>query len=193
MRGLEMKGNNKGFTLVELIVATAILGIVTLAASGFMIAGSRAYSSLNYTQRLQYESQLLMEQLQEYLLDCSAGATWAGNTLYIVNNNDSDPTQKPIYVFTRNSEGQILFGSGIATELTDSSVATDLMAEHVTGMNVEFATFRREDNRVVIQEITVGLTMERNGKTYQAQQVIALRNQPLYGADWTELWTAMNA
>ena len=178
-----MKGNNKGFTLVELIVSVAILGIVTLAASGFMIAGSRTYSSLSYTLRLQYESQLIMEQLQEYLVDCSAGAAWDSTEkkLYVANNAASGKT---VYVFALDPTGQTIhFQSGTAAADLSGLPAAELMAEHVTGMNVAFSDSKRE--------VTVELTMARNGKTYQAQQVIALRNQPPHGASWSELWEAI--
>ncbi|MGM9521966.1 MAG: prepilin-type N-terminal cleavage/methylation domain-containing protein [Oscillospiraceae bacterium] len=181
-----MKENNKGFTLVELIVSVAILGIVALAAGGFMIAGSRAYSNLSYTLRLQYESQLIMEQVQEYLVDCSAGMAWDGNTLYVVDNDDSVPSStKKVYVFTWDSTDQtIRFNSGAAAENISGITAIDLMAEHVSLMQVEFADSQRE--------VTVKLKMERNGKSYEAQQVIALRNQPPHEDTWDALWNTMN-
>ena len=81
---MKMRKNNRGFTLVELIVSTAILGIIAVAASAFMVTGTRTYSSLNYTVRLQYEAQLAMAQLQEYTIDCTDGIAWDATeqTLY---------------------------------------------------------------------------------------------------------------
>ena len=73
---MKLRKNNRGFTLVELIVSTAILGIIAVAAGAFMVAGTRTYSSLNYTVRLQYEAQLAMAQLQEYTIDCTEGIAW---------------------------------------------------------------------------------------------------------------------
>ena len=160
--------NNRGFTLVELIVATAILGIVALSACSFMVAGTRAYSSLNYTVRLQQESQLIMTQLEEYAVDCTSGMAWDGNKLYIVDGST-------VHVFAFG--GNAIRYSTCATAATLTIPAGDLMAEHVSGMSVSFAD----------KKVHIALDMERNGKSYQATQVIALRNQPETAASWSEL------
>ena len=48
-----MRKDHKGFTLVELIIAIAILAIVTLAVCGFIVVGSRSYTSANTDIMLQ--------------------------------------------------------------------------------------------------------------------------------------------
>lgn len=164
----DIRKNNRGFTLVELIVATAILGIVTLSACAFMVAGTRAYSSLNYTVRLQQESQLIMTQLEEYAVDCTSGMAWDGSTLYIVDGST-------VHVFA--FAGNAIRYSTCTAAATLTIPTGDLMAEHVSGMSVSFAD----------KKVHIALDMERSGKTYHATQVIALRNQPETAASWSEL------
>lgn len=164
----DIRKNNRGFTLIELIVSTAILGIITLAACSFMVAGTRAYSSLNYTVRLQQESQLIMTQLEEYAVDCTSGMAWDGSTLYIVDGST-------VHVFAFG--GNAIRYSTCATAATLTIPAGDLMAEHVSGMSVSFTD----------KKVHIALDMERSGKTYHATQVIALRNQPETAASWSEL------
>ena len=51
-----MRNNDHGFTLVELIVSIALLGIIAVAAAGFLVTGTRTYTNVNYSVRLQYET-----------------------------------------------------------------------------------------------------------------------------------------
>ncbi len=176
-----LKHNNRGFTLVELIVSTAILGIIALSASAFMVAGARTYNSVNYTVRLQYEAQLAMAQLQEYTVDCNSGIAWDSSTktLYIVNGST-------VHLFQHNATDHTL-SYGTATKMqTLSASANKLVAEHVTGMDVVL-----EQGRA-----SITLNMQRNNKTYNATQLIALRNQPATATSaegetedaWTKLY-----
>lgn len=171
----KLRKNNKGFTLTELIVSIAILSIVAVAACSFMVTGTRTYSSLNYTVRLQYEAQIVMAQLQEYTIDCTDGIAWDDSkstpTLYIVNGTD-------VHLFVFNSENQTLsYGkTGKAATLTEPTY--NLAAEHITGMDVDLS----QEGQV---EIT--LQMQRNTKTYSATQHIALRNRPECADSWQQL------
>ena len=194
---MKVRKNNRGFTLVELIVSTAILGIIALSASAFMIAGTKTYSSLNYAVRLQYEAQLVMAQLQEYTVDCTKGIAWdaAKRTLYIANedgNPDTDDAVVHVFVHNAAEDAQNIVykrsdcGATFVQQIDSTTFAVEaLMAEHVKSMNVTF-----DGNQAKIT-----LEMARGNKTYIATQVIALRNQPIalpnqptQVVDWSDLW-----
>lgn len=170
------KKKNRGFTLVELIISVAILGIIVIGAGTFMVAGTRTYSSLNYSVRLQYEAQLAMAQLQEYTVDCTAGMAWDAteNALYIANGST-------VHIFDYNETAQTLsYGTGTAAENL-SFTADAMCAEHVADMDVELLNAGKQ--------VEITLTMTRGNKTYVATQVIALRNQPVQAESWAELWS----
>ena len=168
----KLRKNNRGFTLTELIVSAAILGIVALAASAFMIAGTRAYSSVNYSVRLQYAAQIAMAQLQEYTVDCTDGIAWDGSMLYIVNGND-------VHLFKFDSQADTLSYAKVrkADNLNENTIASDLAAEHITDMDVNLSKGPAE----------IKLQMQRNTKTYSATQIIAMRNRPVVEDSWAEL------
>ncbi len=170
---MKIRKNNRGFTLVELIVSMAILAIIAVGASAFMVAGTRAYSSLNYTVRLQYEAQLAMAQLQEYTVDCSEGIAWdpTESALYIANDGE-------VHVFDYDGTAQtISYGTGASAE-TLAFTADALVTEHVESISV------------VCQEkqVEILLNMARGNKRYSATQVIALRNRPEVASNWDDLW-----
>ena len=202
---MKARKNNRGFTLVELMVSMVILGIIALAASAFMVAGTKTYSSLNYAVRLQYEAQLAMAQLQEYTVDCTKGIVWDADqkTLYIANEDgDPDTDDAVVHMFVHNAaegEQNIVYkridchDSKFVEQIdSNTSFAVDaLMAEHVKSMNVVF-----DGNQAKIT-----LEMTRGNKTYIATQVIALRNQPIAlpqqpeelsqlppAVSWSDLW-----
>ncbi|MEG1848279.1 MAG: prepilin-type N-terminal cleavage/methylation domain-containing protein [Lachnospiraceae bacterium] len=84
---------NKGFTLIELVVSIAILGVVGLAVMGFMTTGSRTYTNVNEEVDLQYEAQLSVNQLRDLIIDANRGVAYG---LEDVNHkfhpvDDTDP------------------------------------------------------------------------------------------------------
>ncbi len=167
------KGRNGGFTLVELIVATAILGVVALAAAGFMSASARTYSSVNYSLRLQYASQLAMAQLQEYLIDCNGGISWDGDELYILNvdaDAPADAAKGALHLFRYDSATGCLY-YGKNTPRDAAPTANDLLAEYVSAMTLSLDG----------DSVTVTLTFTRQNKTYTATQTLSLRNRPTVG------------
>jgi len=180
-----MKNDNRGFTLVELIVSIALLGIIAVAAAGFLVTGTRTYTNVNYSVRLQYETQLAMNQIQDYVMNCGKGIAFDGSILYIVNSDDTLDEVK-----WSSADGQLLFGRGSAAE--SGIQATDLMAEHVTGFAVSFTPAAADDKVVNAGSAEITLTMERGGKTYTGTQTIALRNKPLAAVSWEKLWDSLN-
>ena len=125
-----MKRNNRGFTLVELIVSIAILGIIAVAVSSFLLAGTRSYTKVNYAVRLQYETQLAMNQIQSYVMNCSRGIAWDGSKLYVDGSGTDDTALKEISYDAANKK--LLLGSGTASEAGIQTTALNLMAEHVS-------------------------------------------------------------
>ena len=75
-----MRKNQKGFTLVELIIAVAILAIVTLAVCGFIVVGSRSYTSANTDILLQQEAQLALNQISDVIIDTTDSITYSVGT-----------------------------------------------------------------------------------------------------------------
>ena len=165
---------NQGFTLVELIVASAIMGIVALASAGFLSAGARTYRSVNYSLRLQYESQLTMAQLQEYLIDCNGGIVWDGTDLYVLN-----VSADTLHCFRYSHTDQTLYYGETRPRSAVGPSADDLLSEHISAMSVNLDA--------VNSSVTVELTFTRQNKSYTSAQTLSLRNRPAVSSSLSDL------
>lgn len=71
-----MRKNNKGFSLVELIVVMAILAVIGGAIIGFMTTSLRSYRRVNADSNLANELQLTMNRLENLIMDCGNGISY---------------------------------------------------------------------------------------------------------------------
>ncbi len=162
---------NKGFTLIEVIVASFILGIISIAVFGFMTTGARTYNSVNSTINLQYDTQLTMAQIEEQLMDCGEELHWNPTemTLLIVNED----TQ---HIFAM-IEDEIYYGSKDSVDtLLDKSDAKDLLVRNVLRFNINISSFEELDRASAV-EIT--LELSDGDKSLLTTQIVATRNEPL--------------
>lgn len=73
-----MRKDQRGFTIVELLIAIAILAIVVAAVCGFILVGSRSYASANSDISVQQEAQLALNQMSDVLIDTTRSVNYAG-------------------------------------------------------------------------------------------------------------------
>lgn len=80
---------NKGFTLVELLVAMTVASIVGVAVFSFVIYSSRSFQTSNRNVKLQYEQQTVVTTIKDAILETSRGLYYdeASNCLYILSDS----------------------------------------------------------------------------------------------------------
>ncbi len=80
--------SNKGVSLVELIIGIAILAVIGFAVATFMKSGTMSYSSTSKEVNLQYEAQLVTNQINDILTEANGDVSYdSGNkTLSIVTS-----------------------------------------------------------------------------------------------------------
>ena len=71
-----MKKNNRGLTLVELIISIAISTIVVGAIASLMISGSQNYSSSKSETSLQMTAQETMSRISDLVVDANRNITY---------------------------------------------------------------------------------------------------------------------
>ncbi|HCT64123.1 MAG TPA: hypothetical protein DIC60_02425 [Lachnospiraceae bacterium] len=177
-----MKNNNKGFSLLELIVSFAILGIVSGIIMSMVTTSSNTYKSVTSDVNLQYESQLTMSQLQEYIVDCNGGICFDDNKLYLLNTNGTGYVAH-IFRFD-NTDGRMYYAREPVVIDESAGTATcdvpsgDFMAGYITDFDVQLSATDSLTTAVVNITFSVG------GGEYTATQTTTLRNDVTIGTSF---------
>ena len=81
--------NDKGLTLVELIVAVAIFVIAGVAIGGFISFCSKAFANSNENVKLQYDQQMVVNRVRDIVVETSNGISFdpATHTLRVFSDN----------------------------------------------------------------------------------------------------------
>ncbi len=94
----------KGMTLVEMLVALAILGIVLIWVARFMITGSNLFSSTGAQSSVQNDVQLASNQISDILKGTQLGVSYGveknGATSFVISDSGLDADSKSIYAFS---------------------------------------------------------------------------------------------
>ncbi|MCR5654984.1 MAG: prepilin-type N-terminal cleavage/methylation domain-containing protein [Lachnospiraceae bacterium] len=189
--GLNIIRNDRGFTLIELIVAMAILGVVSLTIYTFMIQGSRFYGKQNADATIQTDAQLVANAISDLIIDCevdirydnslSSQANTTEKVLQIVNEDMA------FIIFKQDTNvfylegtydaaaGKYTYDSG---SLTDSA---ELLGQNVTAFNVDLSRVGGKGSKENI--VTYSMTYENYGRKYAGNYQVNLRNMVTVSAD----------
>lgn len=199
-------GNNRGFTLIELIISIAILAVVMVAALGFMGTGANLYTRNSIQIGLQNASEQALTQMDQEIIDTDTGLVWKqaeDNTeapylilvnrtggpdspSYIVESYAFDKTSGKLY-YDKSAETAVLAGD-VSSIVSSTISGGHVLAENVTA--VAFTPFGEQDTTTgirVARNVTIELTMEKRGLSYTGKQTTAFRNRVLYGQDFSAL------
>ena len=112
-----MRKDQRGFTIVELLIAIAILSIVVAAVCGFILVGSRSYATANSDINVQQSAQLSLNQMSDVMIDTTRSVNYVG---YDAGGNPTLALKDSEFTFTPEDKSLIMY-NGVVEE-TPSAV-----------------------------------------------------------------------
>lgn len=182
--------NNKGYTLVELLVSVALLAIIMVEIFGVMQNSSKLYSNGTYEVELQTEAQQVIQQMNELMID--ADHTISANYNALTNSDDITISFNGVAIYNiilSKSDPKYPYGVLYYTkqDLVDGSTTTPApipMAEYVHSISLNMADYDQNDF------VTLSVSMNNGKYSYVANQTIYLRNEIGSGNSGSALLTA---
>lgn len=186
------KLNNKGYTLVELIVAMLIGAIVMLAAAGFVSLGSNLFRNGTSDVNLSVESETalnfvsdLLRESKDYIYYPSIEAQTGRYKALVVNTSDSGIDYVNVIVFNESEsllcyEKQELPSGDTLSDITlsdikaicDASGINDYLASYVKNFIVTPSDF--ED---VNESIKLQIYLKAGNSEYESSLLVTSRNK----------------
>ena len=193
-----MKKDNRGITLVELVIAMAISVVIMGAATYFMRSAQKSYESAHETIDLQMESQVLMEQLSKWIMEGN-GAKADGNMLviyYIPRKTDTalpdgvtyDTTakkriiwQKDNKLYTKEVDGITDVTADITTVYDSDATELNCVGNYIKEFTPLVITGTSEENTA---KVKISFSMTEGKMSYTLENEITLRNEWLMAKLW---------
>lgn len=172
--------NNKGYTLVELLVTLAVFAIIMAEVGNMIMNSSRLYRNGTYEVELQTEAQQIVQQMEELLIDVNHSVSTVyyeslSSDFITISNNTAGMAgggDYTIYNFTLDRDpvrgyGTLYF-SKTSSDGSDPVTAIP-MAEYVQSISLDMDGYASD-------VVTLNVSMNNGRYGYQASQDIYLRN-----------------
>lgn len=194
--------DNRGFTLVELILAVAILAIVIASAAGLMLSGSRSFAKGSADSSVQSSAELAVNQMEDLIIDVNGGVDYvvddaAQTESLIMYHVEPDSSGISVYkkravVWDKAPDRQKLYCSEWTVEKdaggnfaeTSTVYEKQLLAEHVTAFHVDLSDTVKVDGKDgteidIVRSVVFRVdSVDGTGKAaYATSPVITLRNR----------------
>lgn len=195
-----MKGNQRGYSLIEVLIALAIVAVVGTLVSGFLLFGTKSYGKVTDEVGLQEEAQILLTQLNNYLVDADATlryfvtTTEEGAAVEHEVEKDSDAggedtiVKRRIEVYKQAEDGTIIEmiqwerdTESLYYERKKRSADPDggeqtlaekqLLINHIPIFSADMTEVNEK------QKVFLRILLNKNERQYTAQKTVYLRNK----------------
>lgn len=194
---LKKKGDSKGFTLLELIIAVAVLSVIMVMIFSIMSSGSVFFNKSNTMMKVSYSLQETMSQIKETVIDCSKAIKINGSGVtefVVVNKTGTDSYMACAYSYDPDAKvlkyGETPFTSPTDDTLPGKIKCDKVLAEDVTAFSATPVLASNPDEVTGlyrIKSLNVSVTVDKNGRSDSAVETIAPRNNPLKVMNYDEI------
>lgn len=204
---------NRGLSLVELLITIAILSIVLAAATSFMITGSRSFAKGNADSELQKEAELTVNQIEDMIIDVNGGMSVSddGNKLELVMYHGEIVGAATVYTkesVTWNKSGDKMYYGKYNVSYDESiddytvnstEYDNQLLTENVAGFGVDIDTVDETALDGTVKtfvrsvQIRVGYENSNGRVDYATSPIITLRNRMMLSGNPAEIFEDFQA
>ena len=183
------KLNNRGFSIVEILVAMAILGVVSLTIYSFMMTGSRFYQKASSDADIQSEAQLVANTISDLIIDCEVNISYDDQISNSINSDAGSiqalgrtlEISNTDYQFLIFHDGERLFYLERRPDPSNPNIYeayninnSELLAENITAFDVDLSRVSGQGRGKNI--VTFTMTYEEGGRSYSGNYQVNLRN-----------------
>ena len=169
--------NKKGFTLVELVVGTAILAVIGLTTAMLMTSGTNMYRNVHKRSTVLFKSQVASTQLQEAIVDSKYPFSVYDDTLFICDKVEGEDI---IHVYFFDEDEHAIYLRDDKIERTGDTFNIKQGEAIPFCFNVHSISyspkFNPEGNSAYA--LKFDLTINKFGFNYCRNEVLSLRNHP---------------
>lgn len=178
----EMKSRkNKGYTLVELLVAMVILVIMLMELYSVMANSSTIYRKGGYEVQLQSEAQQVIQQIEDIMVDCNGSISYnATSQILTVSSNVMDPstnTATPIVYTIRYVAANVPPVAGAPASpfgtlrYQKTGMTSEIpLADYVESFDVDMSGYGNDN-------VTLNIKLANEDNAYSATKDVYLRNE----------------
>ena len=179
--------NKKGFSLVELVVGTAILSVVGLTVLMLMTAGTNMYRNTQKRSTILFKSQVSSLQLQETIMDCPYPIGISDDGCLMLGDIDDSGNRK-IHVYYVDDNVMYLRNDTVNKETHQFTKSETKVPFCYNVTSVDFdKQLDPSEAKIIALKYTMNIT--RFGYNYGRNEVLSLRNRPAFVSGATEAET----
>ena len=174
-RKQQLKLNNRGLTLVELIAAIAIIGIFGAVIASFITSGMNFYRHVSDTSAVQRSMQNTLESIENLVIDTNdtikyqVGGVAAENDFGQENQSEKLLVMKSIREDSSGAENEVV--DVLRWRPEQGTTYGEVLADNVVGFNVDISQAGTEG------VVHFQLTITKRGETVSQTYTAALRNK----------------
>lgn len=193
--------NNKGLTLLEMIISVAIMSIVIVTITSFMVTGTKMFGASHDEIQLQQEAQLALSNVENRIIDAKMGIRCDDDgtqvILTVFNENDVTSTDAKEYIVWNRNDKKIYYASSTSDVTLTTFPKDEVLASNVENFNVTLkdgtlGTTVTPDPSVTVQpsvtaqptqsasksnpKVEIAIEVQEKGRKHSSQKVVTFRN-----------------
>ena len=183
--------NQKGLSLIEVVVSLTIMTIVVAMVFRFVIVGLNTSSSTTKTGNIQREAQTTINQMKDWIMGTNKGivcygrSDWYDKAVAIYHKGEAEENYVQL-IFYREGDACLYYDKVPVDKTTFGERDVQTHAEKIntsgTWENYVFSKYVSEFNVVISetnkQQVRLAIGYSNAGKTYRLDTVTNMRNKP---------------